>query len=340
MGIARFADINYMITSPTYLRDGYIGKIQSSVNSKDSGWGIGVNKNSSILSAIGEFLERERLIKDNVEKYSNTIAGYSLLNKKITKISMERIVGGGSNIVDSCGMASHTDSFKCLFNALGEFIERQSYIFNYLSKGKGKILDIGNDKKFERMFNGVRYLEFYEISLIDDYYVVLAKGVHNGRFLIGLGSSNHMEQAIVQSIKEVCQLESNYNIMSLNIESYVGNGGLNYHDVFLKLSTEQLKEAYKYLDEKSTGQNYMDYEIKEFSTIDTLRKLNEQYHMDPLIFYLSPIRDIDTLKVIKVWDCNWFPNMCPKSYEKAVYDYVKNVTNIKLDRKCNFIPFP
>ena len=68
--------------------------------------------------------------------------------------------------------------------------------------------------------------------------------------------------------------------------------------------------------------------------------LNRQFSVDPLIFFLKPIRDINTLKVIKVLDLNWFPNMFPKTYDEILYDYVENVTNIKLDRKCSFIPFP
>lgn len=343
MGLARYTDIQHRIICPTYLRDRYTGAIQSMINWKDSGGSIDNKKTSTILSSIGEFLERERLIKDRMDKdnYSNSlIEGYSLLNKRITKVSMDNIIGDGSNFIDTCGMASHTNSLKCLFNGIGEFIERQSYIFNYLSKGNARLINLDNNEKFKPVLNSMNYLKFYEISLIDDYYVVLGKGIHNGKFYVGLGSSNCIEEAIFQSIREIMQLEMIYNFKSLNKEIYVKNKESYYHDVFLKLSTERLTDAYKYLDENCNKQNYMDFVFREFSIQNIFRKLNKRYYMDPLIFFLKPIRDIDILKIIKVLDLNWFPNMFPKTYDKAVYDYVENATNVKLDRECSFIPFP
>lgn len=343
MSLARYIDIQYKITSPTYLVDKYTGLVHSMINFKDSGSSVGNNKTSTILSSIGEFLERERLIKDKIDKdnYSkDLVEGYSLLNKRTTKISMDKIIGDGSNFVDTCGMASHTNSNKCLFNATGEFIERQSYIFNYLSKGNTRIINLNNIKKFERILNKMKDFKFYEISLIEDYYVVLGKGVQDGKFYIGLGSSNCIEEAISQSIGEIIQLQMVYKFNSLDIKSHATNNISFYHDVFLKLSTECLIDAYRYLDENCIIHNYKDFVFKDFSIENIFHNLNRQYSMDPLIFFLKPIRDINTLKVIKVLDLNWFPNMFPKTYDEILYDYVENVTNIKLDRKCSFIPFP
>lgn len=342
MSLARYIDIQYRITQSTYLGDRYTGVIQSMINSKDSGGSIGNNKASTILSSIGEFLERERLIKDKVDKEhrTNLIQGYSLLNKRITKVSIDNIIGDGSNFIDTCGMASHTNSLKCLFNGIGEFIERQSYIFNYLSKGNARLINLDNNEKFKPVLNSMNYLKFYEISLIDDYYVVLGKGIHNGKFYVGLGSSNCIEEAISKSIGEIMQLEMVYQSKGSENKIGINNKRNSYVDVFLKLPTEGLINAYKYLDNKCDIYDYNDFTFTEFSIENIFQKLNRQYSMEPLIFFIKPIRDIESLKIIKVLDLNWFPNMFPKTYDKAVYDYVENATNVKLDRECNFIPFP
>lgn len=342
MSLARYIDIQYRITQSTYLGDRYTGVIQSMINSKDSGGSIGNNKASTILSSIGEFLERERLIKDKVDKEhrTNLIQGYSLLNKRITKVSIDNIIGDGSNFIDTCGMASHTNSLKCLFNGIGEFIERQSYIFNYLSKGNARLINLDNNEKFKPVLNSMNYLKFYEISLIDDYYVVLGKGIHNGKFYVGLGSSNCIEEAISKSIGEIMQLEMVYQSKGSENKIGINNKRNSYVDVFLKLPTEGLINAYKYLDNKCDIYDYNDFTFTEFSIENIFQKLNRQYSMEPLIFFIKPIRDIESLKIIKVLDLNWFPNMFPKTYDKAVYDYVENATNVKLDRECSFIPFP
>ena len=62
-------------------------------------------------------------------------------------------------------------------------------------------------------------------------YVVIGKGVQNGKFYIGL---DHLlyRTGNFQSIREIMQLEMIYNFKSLNKEIYVKNKESYYHDVF------------------------------------------------------------------------------------------------------------
>lgn len=345
MDIVRSIDIKYNFNNPIYLSENRSGAINAINNPIISGgtWNVFGCKTLTILASIGEFLERERMMPSKLNKKifkDDLITGYSIIDKNPFQININNIIGNDNIFVDSCGLASHTNSNDCISNATKEFIERQSFIFNYLSKGDGRLINLDGVEKYEYILKKFKDLNFYDISLIEDVYVILGKGIHNGKFYIGLGASNSLDEAISQSIKEIFQVDCIYSNKKINISKDKTKKTNDYLGIFMNLSTERICEAYKYLDKNSTVFQYKEIAPKRFSIEDIFKQLNKQYNMNPLIFFLEPLRNIDNLKFVKVLDLNWFPNLFPKTYDEKVYDFVESVTNKKLDRRCEFIPFP
>ncbi|WMM24462.1 YcaO-like family protein [Tissierella sp. MB52-C2] len=345
MDIVRNVDVKYRFIEPVYLNDKRLGQINAINNPMVSGGSLNIfgAKMPTILASIGEFFERERMMPNKLNRKIFTdglITGYSLIDKKTVQIYINDIIGDRNNFVDSCGLASHTNSSDCIFNAVKEFIERQSFIFNYLSKANGKLIDLYSVEKYEYILKEFKDFKFYDISLVDKFYVILCKGIYDGKFYIGLGASNCLDEAISQSIKEIFQMNSIYSYEKSNTLKSNNKKSNDYLDIFMSLSTERLDEAYKYLDENHTVLKYKKIAPKRFSVENIFKQLHKQYQMNPLIFFLEPLREIENLKFVKVLDLNWFPNLFPKTYNEKVYDFVENATNQKLDRRCEFIPFP
>jgi len=346
MSVISNSNINFNFKNSTYLTDHRLCFINNEIFSYTSGSGVGYNSmRAAILSSIGEFLERENMIpsKTNNSIYKNNfITGYSIIQEKSIQVEASKIITlyGLNNFSDSCGQASHIDSKSCIKNAVGEFIERQSFIFNYLSKGRSRLISLEEEPKFKYWLKKYKNLRFYDISIIDNFYVVLCKGIHNNNFYIGLGGSNRIDEAIFHSIKEALLCDYAYKLKNSNMNLYKDSRMDDYTNIFLNLSTQKLNEAYSYLDHNYEVYRYKDLVSYPFSIKSIFSNLNKKYNMDPLIFFLTPLRKIDGLKIVKIFDLNWFPSLCPKFYHEDTYNFVESITGKKLDRKCNFLPFP
>lgn len=344
MDIIRNIDAMFHYNNPTYLNSPKYGEVTSLCNPSFSGSSVNFDsKVNIILASIGEFLERERFLPNNLNKKiykDGLLAGYSVVDKKTVKININSIIADKYNFADSTGLASHTNSKDCLFNAFKEFLERQSFIFNYLSKGSAKQIDFEGEIKFDYVFNKFCNLKFYDISLIEDFHVILGKVIYKDKFYIGLGASNYLDEAITQCIKEIYQMDCCYKFKKANSGKFNVEKHIDYSDIYMKLSIKQIDDAYKYLNGNSNICKYNDFKNESFLFDDVCNQLYKKYKIKPIVIFLKPLRDIDTLKIIKVLDLNWFPNLCPRTYEERIYNFIEDVTGKKLDRRCNFIPFP
>ena len=329
-------EIALYIENSTYLSDYRLCNSYDSLNDNIATGISNISTKKAILISIGEFLERESLVVSYYmykNQKSNFITGYSFHQNKILKIGRNEI---DRIFVDSCGEASHSKSSLCINNAFFEFIERQSMIFNYLSKSKGtKILFTQNDNIYNylKQFTDVNV---YNISLIDDVYVILVTAKHNGRYLIGAGSSNIIDIAINSAIKELYACIASFSTNDNTLK----NKRLDYADIYKMIPTDKLELAYSYLNTNCNKISYKDLKSHEFDIKASCNKLYELYKIDPILFYMYPTRNIDNLKIVKFFDFNWFPSLNPKQFNCKVYDYIESVTNCKLDRHCTFIPFP
>lgn len=303
-------------------------------------------KVKDIVKTLGEFFEREILINTNRLDFEY-FAGVSMLDGKIIKIATDKIVSCG-NFVDSSGMASHTLSNKLIETAFLEFIERQSFVLNYLSKSKGVKLRISNNKKISKydkyIKNFVDSVDYYNVSIDEDINVILSIGVGKHKKAIGLGTHTSIENAIIKSQKEILQNFavdcSKYDYEDIGF--YYGENHEKdiYHKNFSSLSPQDLKKKYLYLSDSPYYTVKDDYKRTTLDIDEFVKKISYKYGMDPLIVAINSKRDVNCLKVAKVIDLNWFPHMKPDHYSNNIYKYVEQQTGLSLDRNIDIIPFP
>ena len=311
--------------------------IKSFTNTAVSGYNVNIKMKSAILAALGEFIERDNFLSLGSLLRKNSIKGYSVIRKEVVEIDVLKI-NERNLFTDSCGLASHTSSEKCVIHALCEFIERQSFVFNYLSKSPGKYIETDRIARAVDNRQYVSELKFFDISIVDGFFVVIGYGIIDDNFYIGLGSSLKLDQALANCVKELDQFRFHYRNNTNNVEAKRAQTPLeDYSDMFFAISTRKKYDAYSYLGKGSNG--VIEDECAASYT-DVIKKLYEKYRIDPIVCYVNPQGYCRQSKNVKLIDLNWFPSMFPKKFSDDVYDFVESVTNATLDRECTFIPFP
>lgn len=328
-------NIHLLLKKSTFLSDLDYVNIQSEVGEGISGNCVSLTAKGALLPALGEFFEREKM--NYVSEYSS-ICAISARNSNQKRKQFTNI-GHLDFVQDSCGLASFTDSRNAFQNSLEEFVERQSLIFNYLSKSTGNIIK-STDVHFD-IPNRYKKFNFWDISLVNSCFVFIGLGKFSGEFFIGLGSSTNAEIAMKRCIKELDQFfaaESFKKSSKIQVKKVGSNQNQvqDYNDLFAMLTSNELLNAYNYLfSSKNNFVYHQEHDIQE-----VLDDLYNKYKIDPYItFFRSPRKKLNQ-KIIKAFDLNWFPNMKPSSFKEEQYDFVERVTGKQLDRKCNVLPFP
>lgn len=211
-------------------------------------------KIGDIVAVVGEFFEREELI-DSVQKRRDKIEAVSLIDGKKKEIETGRIVMK-DRFVDSCGMASHYISDKVIEKAYLEFFERQCFIYSFLSKEKAEKIDVKLfckcKKKDFYLKNYVDRIEYYNISLDEEVFVILALGYGKRKKAIGMGTETDIEKAIDKSQNEMLQNFaaecSKSNFADIGWEKTQLEDRDMYDKLFVKMSLNQFEEEYRYLE--------------------------------------------------------------------------------------------
>lgn len=314
--------------------------VNSSMNENISGGATRPFLRESILAGVGEYFERDAVFAFN-RNFANKerVGCLNLLTKKVNyfDICNEKYKIYFS---DTCGCACHTNSDNLVNNCFSEFVERQSFMLRYLSKTA--MYKLKFDKNlFEKLIpSELRHLKFYNISLVDSYFVILCIGTLNNDFYIGLGADFNLLNAIKNCIKEVMQMSSFYTNKNKNDNKNFKNRDRefkDYIDYFMELDSKRLENAYLFLDrfeEKAVDKNllYNCYDIN-----DTLSELYDKYKIEPYLFFME---NMYNFKIAKIVDFNWFPTLLPKTISEEKIKNIEKITGLTIDRKCNFIPFP
>lgn len=322
------------MSDSSFLNDNKTVMLSNLDNNRLQGFQTSKSKEKSIVASIGEYIERQYLIEQNKYAGDFDVQAFSLLNKNEVSIKSSD-VKKKYILIDSLGMATHKTSKECIKNALSEFIERQSFIFNYLSKKCGQSIDI-NRFGYTNTNDYFKNIKFYNISLIKEYYVVIGKGMIEDKFCIGLGSSNSMREAINKCMNEIKQCKIPVG-KSEKKNLYIREKKLNYIDYFLAIEPTRLDNAYKYLDLGSniieSSEDYLDFDLEKI-----ISSLWYNCKMNPLITVYNTRKSKINIKAIHIFDLNWFPSMMVYRYCEDNYRYIEEVMDCKLDRNCNFIP--
>lgn len=325
------------------------------VRAYESNMGYDIN---AVRSTLGEFFEREVLINTNEirKQFFNAI---SLLDGTVRKVEASKVVFQ-NEFIDSCGMASHYVSNNVIRTAFLEFLERQSFIYSFLSKNVGKkiLIDLENyygEEKSKEVFNEIKkydkYLKqfideinYYNISLIDNVYVVLAISYGKKNKGIGLGTDISPYKAVLKAQKEILQNFATY------VTKYEYSSDGFYEDSpserdlyfyrFYNLSVDELRRAYNYLEKSEKVRINNLVKDRAFSISQLVKEINERYKMEPYIVCIPSKREITNLKIVKIFDFNWFPHMNPAYYDKEIYHFMEKITGVELNKQELYIPFP
>lgn len=341
-------DVDFSLYNDRYLSHHHSILITKESNILIKAYTVDINmKSQNILSTVGELFEREILINKNHYK-KDEVLGFSLIDGKVRFIPKRELIYV-DKFVDSCGMASHINSYELVKKALFEFFERQCLIISYLSKYPGYRIDnsilqnedIGRYKKY--LDNFIDDVKFYNISLSKQLNVILGIGTGEKNKCIGLGTSESLSEAIKKSMQEMLQYffgaiskNSTYN-SDLLLKSEKKDRDI-YHAHFDSLTSLELNSEYKYLEKDGFVNNGL--KCDKFNLYKFINEIYIMQKMEPYVFFFSNQRNLPNLKILKVFDYNWFPNLLPLTYSEELYSKVEKLTGRKLIRKCKYIPFP
>lgn len=339
MNTSFYNTIYLEISISSFLTDATNSIMFSKCSQRINGSNANINKKNSIMAAFGEYFERENFLVNSGSLIRNpSIEGYSLTKLTPVSIDMNDIITKGI-FLDTSGLASHMNSRDCFENAFSEFVERQSFVFNYLSKQSGKYIPNDLVDKFIKIDNFYNEIKFYEISIVPSYFVIIALGKVKGRFYIGLGASNLFTAALAKCVKEINQFRMSYKHPSMDPkEIKSGDSNLDYMDYYLSLSPDKIEKAYNYIDGDLIFSESRIHNIISMKNI--IQELHERCNIEPIIVFREQKRKDLNQKIMHIIDLNWFPSINPKTFSIDNYYFVENVMNCTLDQRCNFIPFP
>ncbi|MCT3116692.1 YcaO-like family protein [Lactococcus lactis] len=306
---------------------------------------VGFNARASNLKKVfGEFFEREVLINSNDSQNSETVVNY--LSENNSKYLAKGIFISKDRFVDSNGMASHTNSKEVIKTAFFEFFERQSFLTNFLSQTAVPRLLFDNEESLiiadNYLKNYVDKINYYDVSLDRSLHVVLCIG-YGSKKCIGLGTSTQIKEAIkksqIEALQYFAQDISKFNSKDM-LDSLSQDENDFYHKKFDQLSVEDFIKNYSYLLHNNLiSKQVMDQE-NSFVLPDFLEKIKKEFNINPVIAMFESDQTIPHLKIVKIYDENWFPHMNPNFYNKEVYKFISKSINKDLLTSIKYIPFP
>lgn len=293
---------------------------------------------NSLLGSIGEAFERQELtaVYDNVDLFSN-INCIDLIDYNVKQIPLNNDTF--KYFSDTTGLATHLTSKKSIYNSVSEFIERQSFVISYLSK-KGRFR-IEKDKwLYSIIKDEFKFLQFYDISISKSFYTVIAIGERKKGYIdLGLGTGRSVTEAIKNVLREIFPFRGKHGEIDIG-----DNEKVDYIHLYNKLSIEQIKAAYDYLNKLPIKS------IQEYPVVETIEmqqiilELYKVYNIRPLLCSLNHLKQEYSRnsysKITKVFAYGWFPSLNPNDYTDDIYKNVEKNTGFLLDKKVNFLPFP
>ncbi|MCG7315586.1 YcaO-like family protein [Priestia flexa] len=350
-----FMKSSFTIRRSPYLHEFKFGDMNSAINKHGGGHALRMNTKAVIKATLGEHLERTAATKTTL-KYLNKnnqpiMESFNLLSGQVIKIPAEKIFinfdlpmfNYKENIHelfnDSCGLAAHVDSEQAIVGGFKEFIERQSLVYNWLSKSEGQYIDV-NKIDLDKLSNPeilklakIASDKFYcfNISIVDGVYVVFTFGFKGEAFSSGIGTDFQLEKAIESSINEyIMILDSSYSLKARN------NKHLKEEDIYIynfhSLKVEEFKNRLSYLiNSRQKLDVYKESVKKPLNIGDILLKLKITYDIDVYACFLpSPLNELN-VRVVKVFSPDGYPHIWTEIFDPE---------EILISKKLPFSTFP
>jgi ribosomal protein S12 methylthiotransferase accessory factor YcaO len=327
------------------------------------------NSNHSIKATLGEHLERTSVYTNNGRYVQNEIYGYDITNDREVKIPLKKILlCYHSNVIkneitksdfnDSCGIASHKYSDKAINNAFLEFMERQSFIINWLSQSKGKIInkniisELNLDLLYKMCFNYVDEVLMYDISIHNDVSVVLSIGIGEQYFGLGLSADWTLKGAIQGSLEEMFQFFSdkknkytvskdlkhkNEEVLSLDF-----NDPHAYSKYLFSFNSNEIANAYSYLQksDETVSRSESSFNSKNSNIYNKIKDIGRELGIEIIIASINRFNKNVPIKIVKVLSFSGFPHMRTDLLMPEENKLMKNIGIVSFPNKGKLIPFP
>lgn len=292
-----------------------------------TGHSSNLDKNSLIKSAIGEWIERKSLYSNSF--IDDFVYSVSLVNGSVYKVEKGMIIfNENGNFNDSCGVASHLNSKDALINGFLEFFERQSLVYNWLTKSQGTKINLDNNefsndyaiqKLLSAAYKYTEHITLINISIHKDIYVVLC--IAYGEYHKGVGCSAHWDkkEAVRGALEELYQTFSNKWTKN-NVKCYMKESTSNKENLYLSyyvsLDPLELKDKYEYLLNspfETDNQYKNNYEVN-FNTI--VKNISKDLGIDILCSFIPTFSPFFKTKILKVFSLQGYPHMYPVLFDE------------------------
>lgn len=313
--------------------------------------GGGFNIDQRNKSAIGEYLERESVMKE--VNPNHKIDGVSLRTGKIKKIKNEQIFFLAQKNNDTCGLASGPNSSFAIRAALLEYYERQSLLFGWINGQRGYEININNlkevGKKEVNLLN--KYSDkiwTFEISIFWGISVIFMIAYNSYDKYIGLGSGFTTAEAINNALSEILETFGDKRIKDFNINDRLANRvpikeirKINpLAALFYSLSNDEFFSEFRYLKYGHDWAKLM-YIDKERKITEVLSENFKRLKHEPYVVFVPPLHNTNRIKIAKIIGNFGYPNLFVNEFsEREINNYSMLLPSDKeIKKRIQPIPF-
>ncbi|MFC0416983.1 YcaO-like family protein [Cytobacillus solani] len=362
-------NINHLLSPTFFIRQNkYLGNPivcdirTTSLHSGITGFSYGLKKRKILKAAIGEYSERLASIKsfntDPQEPQNPKVKAFSLYNSDIISVPAKSIflnfdlpIFRNVNIdelknsfSDSCGYAAHWFSKDAIENGYLEFIERQSLIYLWLSRLVPKSISL-NDLPTSKLYNRINVLsqtlekfKLFNISIVEDVYVVCAIGFHDNAFSIACNASFDIEKSIEGCVNEFMMIFESSKNQSIGNKIKSDNV---FMQNFYNTSIDSFKKEYDFLlndtTEKFEISLYKNH-YNKFPLFNSVKNFVEKFNVNVYATFVDNPTN-QRMKVVKVFSPDCFPHMGTEGFDPNVYKICESLPSNDFPNKFKTILF-
>ncbi|MEX2803901.1 YcaO-like family protein [Streptococcus sp. H31] len=335
---------HHLYTDKLLFKNEYLARISTDV-AGSQGIGKSDQKIDAIRKAFGENFERKELFSwINVFKKSGTVTFFNG-NLSFEQQSNFQLLAGDTN-KDTSGVAMGSCSAMAVEHAFYEFIERQSFVYSFLTKSAGLRLnhlvrEIGLD-----LLNRGEYF-VNDISIVPDVSVVIFIYWTENHFSMGLGSHKNQYDAFIKAFGEASgfggHLFPNSAKEEVSFAEFITgqNDTRNaYTDYFENhVSLKVLLQAYDYLKEGEYQENWKF--SKEGFSIDDIFMASKHLHIPISLQKIETASEANFGRLVRVFSAEAYPSINNSEINPRKY----NISYYKDQRQTfpnegKYLPFP
>ncbi|MGT2945782.1 YcaO-like family protein [Streptococcus chenjunshii] len=326
-------------------RKEYLASLSTNI-AGSQGVGKSEEKIDAVRRAFGENFERKELFSwINVFKQSGIVTFYN------DKLSFEQLPNfqllmGDSN-KDTSGVAAGSNSAMAIEHAFYEFIERQSFVYSFLTKFAGISLTslVKKSSGLDLINKGKYYIN--DISIVPNVSVIIFIYWTEQHFSMGLGCHKDQYQAFLKAFKEASGFGShlfpNVEKEELSFEAFFASQEDTRHaytDYFEKhVSLKVLLQAYDYLTFAECAGNWTTRD-QAFS-IEDIFAASKHLDIPISLQKLETASATNFGRLVRVYSAEGFPSINnikidPRNYKIS---YFKDKNQL-FPNEGNYLPFP